>query len=264
MRGGTNMNQIIGKEIRLTGKTYFQNENFQIEKGTYLVVFGRNLSGKTLFAKFLLGEIPFDGWLYVEKGIYTNENRKQLKKKIGYFSFQTETFSSKKTLYEIIKEVEPDSEQRKKAIRNFKWKDKLNDSYETLSYDDKRLVTFYLSMIGKNILILDEPFLEFSEYGKKIISTVLKRINRKKITILFMTNQVENILLGKEYMVFDHGKVISRKRTERLLEDEKLLKEKKYDLPFFLQLSKKLMYYNAIDQIYDNSKELIDELWKSN
>ena len=51
-------------------------------------------------------------------------------------------------------------------------------------------------------------------------------------------------------------------KKEAVLQEEKILKKLGFSLPFIVELSKGLKYYQVVDKIYFNNVELVNDLWK--
>ena len=83
-----------------------------------------------------------------------------------------------------------------------------------------------------------------------------------KITIVLVSTNIEEALNYKYMIVMDHGIVAIEGKTEQVLREEKILKRLGIGLPFYVDLSIQLKYYNLIDKIYLSKEELTKKLWK--
>ena len=50
--------------------------------------------------------------------------------------------------------------------------------------------------------------------------------------------------------------------TQAVLEEERIIKKLGFNLPFIVELSSGLKYYNIVDKIYYDLESLVNYLWK--
>lgn len=81
------------------------------------------------------------------------------------------------------------------------------------------------------------------------------------ITVNLVSNDIEQALHFKYMIVLDNGKVAMEGKTNQVLQEEKILKRLGIGLPFYVDLSIQLKYYNLIDKVYLNKEELVKKLW---
>ena len=91
---------------------------------------------------------------------------------------------------------------------------------------------------------------------------LLKYAKENNITILSVTNNKEELLLGNYILIIDNYKVADYGKTEILLKDEKLLSKYGMKMPFIIELSSGLNYYDLLKNDYSDEKTLIGEIWK--
>ena len=109
------------------------------------------------------------------------------------------------------------------------------------------------------ILILDNALEGISNKERINILRILKRL---KITIVNFTNNSIDTLISDEIIIIGDGKVILHGSKRKVLEDEKFFEKNDLELPFVINLSNKLKFYDLIDKVYFNEKKLVDDLWK--
>ena len=51
-------------------------------------------------------------------------------------------------------------------------------------------------------------------------------------------------------------------KSKLVLQEEKILKKLGFNLPFIVELSNSLKYYQLVDKTYFDSLELVEDLWK--
>ena len=84
---------------------------------------------------------------------------------------------------------------------------------------------------------------------------------KNKISIINFTSRTEEALYG-DYLIllYDH-KIAMEGETIACLKEEQLLKRLGFNLPFMIDLSIQLNYYDIIDDIYLNQDEMVDKIW---
>ena len=96
------------------------------------------------------------------------------------------------------------------------------------------------------------------EFKFKVIS-YLKEQNK---TIINYTTDIEEVLF-LNYLIFIYQEQnIIEGLTQQVLLEEKIFKKLGFNLPFIVELSIGLKYYNLIDEIYFTNESLVDKLWK--
>jgi energy-coupling factor transport system ATP-binding protein len=207
--------------------------NLEINEGSFTAIIGANGSGKsTLVKHFNALLLPSKGTVSVE-GIETKENQFDIRKKVG-FVFQD--FDSQ-IIYPIVQEdiafglenLGMPIADIKKIVNetldrlNIKKLAKLN--VNTLSPGQKQLVALagVLAMRPKYI-IFDEPTTMLDGVNKKNILSIVKELNEKdKLTIIMVTNVLDDLRYAHNVVVLKEGRIIFNDKKELL--DKKILAE---------------------------------------
>ena len=50
--------------------------------------------------------------------------------------------------------------------------------------------------------------------------------------------------------------------TKDILKEEKIIKKLGFNMPFIIELSNGLKYYNIVDKLYYDNESLVNDLWK--
>ncbi len=96
------------------------------------------------------------------------------------------------------------------------------------------------------------------DFKEKVIDYLIKKNKR----IINYTTEIEETLLLDYIIVIHEDKVIMEGLKLQVLSEEKILKKLGFNLPFIIELSQGLMYYNLVDEIYLEKESLVDDLWK--
>ena len=113
------------------------------------------------------------------------------------------------------------------------------------------------------ILFLDDIFKYLSKKEKtemfKILNAIISELH---ISILFTTSMIDDIVdLDNIIVVTDNKIVLNGSFKEIILQDNELTKYG-FKIPIMIDLSRKLQFYNLIEDIYYDVDKVVDTLWK--
>ena len=221
----------------------FNNLSFDVSTCKWTTIIGLSGCGKTTFIRLINndfkydGEILFDGNIIIIDDNFNYENilvSKLIKK-----------YCSKKIYNKIINEYD---------LQNITSK-KVSD----LNEQDKIKLLFCLKLSSKgDIVIIDNLLNKLNCHNKNII---VKILNKLKIKVINMTNNMEDTLFGENIIIMDKGKIMLNDKKENIFMKYDDIKKIGLDLPFIVDLSIKLKYYGLVNKIYFNMEELIGAIW---
>ena len=198
--------------------------DLRLQDGEFIVLSGRNGSGKTLLARHLAGlSQPSEGSVLF-RGKNTKTRRRELRKAVG-FVFQD---SDAQILGQSVAEdvafgpvnlgLGPEEIQRR-ARKALDWANltgKENRRPETLSGGERRrLAIAGVLAMEPECLILDEPFANLDMESVMEIAKICRTLNARGITILVLTHEMEKILhLADRLLILDAGRLCFDGRPE--------------------------------------------------
>jgi len=253
-------------------KVIFKDFNLNIEKGKFVSIVGTTGSGKSTLVKILVGLLKAEGYINIYRMNLCEDNLMDIRRNVGViFENPDNTFVAETVLDEIVFSLE-NLEYAKSTIKNkvdkvleyIPIKEILEKNPHYLSAGEKQLVSLASALITEpKILILDEAFSMVDGVMKDKILKLLKKLNHeKKITIINITNDVEETVYGDEIIVLANGKIKLNGEKIEVYKQEKQLKKLGLDLPFMVDLSNKLSYYGLVDKTILNMNEMVNHLWK--
>lgn len=213
-------------------------------KGFNTFLCGTSGSGKTSLLKAIDKKIKYEGNIICYSKV-----------KIVY---DKNTFNAN-TVEDELKYLSLSDEQKKFVLTFFN-EQKLKFNPNNLSFREKKILLI-CSVLYKNpdVIFIDNLF---SFLTKDDVKMFKDYFNKKGITLINVSNNIEDVLDYPYMIVMDKGIVAIEGQTKHVLKEEKILKRLGIGLPFYVDLSIQLKLYNLIDKIYLNKEELAGSLWK--
>ena len=115
-----------------------------------------------------------------------------------------------------------------------------------------------LEMFPSKRVIFNENLSSLSNKEKKEIFDLLDKQN---INYVNVTSNIEDALFGDYIIVYDEDMKVLEGNKEVVLKNEKLLKKLGFGVPFVVDLSIQLMYYDILDKVYFDVDNLLEALW---
>lgn len=100
-------------------------------------------------------------------------------------------------------------------------------------------------------------------YGLKLDekTEIFKLLKKQNISYINVTSNVEDALYSDYIFVYDGNKLVLEGNRNEVLKEEKTLKRLGYGLPFVVDLSIQLNYYDIFNKVYYDLDELVRALW---
>lgn len=107
-------------------------------------------------------------------------------------------------------------------------------------------------------IVLNEAF-----YGLKMEEklSLIKLMDMRNISFINITSKVEDAILSDYIFVYDNDDLVLEGNMESVLKEERILKRLGYGLPFAVDLSIQLGFYDCLDKVYYDIQELAEDLW---
>lgn len=115
-----------------------------------------------------------------------------------------------------------------------------------------------LEMFPSKRVIFNESLSSLSNKEKKEIFDLLDKQN---INYVSVTSNIEDALFGDYIIVYDEDMKVLEGNKEMVLKNEKLLKKLGFGVPFVVDLSIQLMYYDILNKVYFDVDNLLEALW---
>jgi energy-coupling factor transport system ATP-binding protein len=237
--------------------------NLTINNGEFVCIIGKNGSGKSTFSKILAGLTKFkNGSITVNdidlKKSNNSKTALEIRKNIGIVFQNPETQILFDTVYDDLAfslqnlgfPKEEFSNRIEQALEKVNMKDFMYSKTDELSLGQKQRIAIAANLaITPKVLILDEPTTMLDPISKTAIYKILKDLQSSGTTIIFITNNIDEILLSDRIIIFENGTIKQDFKKENLLDHFEDLKD--FEAPGILSLIKKLSTQNKNLELSD-------------
>ena len=252
-------------------KDLFNNLNVDIEDGKITSIIGPNGSGKSTLVKILIGLYRYNGKIEINNIPLLKDNRKEIRKNIGVvFTNPDNQFVAETVMDDIAFTLENMNYKKVDIRRKVEEITKYLGIYDILecnphdlNSNQKQLVNLASALVHEpKILILDEALTMLDPFDKEKILKILEELNEKGLTILNISHDIEDTMISDKIYVLDKGKIVLSGTKEEVYKKEDKLNSLGFELPFMVELSNRLMFYDLIDHVIYDMEEMVDSLWK--
>ena len=221
----------------------FNNLSFDASMCKWTTIIGLSGCGKSTFIRLINNDFKYDGEIFFEGIIIIID---------GNFNYENILVSK------LIKKYYSKNIYNK-IINEYNLKSITSEKVSDLNEQDKIKLLFCLKLSSKgDIVIIDNLLNKLNCHNKDII---VKILNKLKIKVINMTNNMEDTLLGENIIIMDKGKIMLNDKKENIFMKYDDIKKIGLDLPFVVDLSIKLKYYGLVNKIYFSMEELIGAIW---
>lgn len=248
-------------------KNIFDDFNLDIYEGSFVSIVGKNASGKTTLAKLLAGIYRANGYINIDGFLLNEYFINKIRRNFSFGFNDDNTFDIVLDCLSFTLENLQYSKQEisvliDKISKKFKIENILNKSLHEIT-DSERVKVQIASLLIHNpkIILLDNLLSRLSVDDKKLVIKLLKNYQKEnKMTIMLLTNELEDTLISDRVIVLDDGKIILDGNLNDVYKDD-ALEKLGFDLPFIVRLSHNLMLYDLLDKVYFTDKEVLNKLW---
>lgn len=273
-RGGimSNILEINNLNYKYGKATVFKNFNLSVEEGRYIGVAGSNASGKTTLIKLISGILPscdsiMVGYSYVNSNRIHDHSRDfgvVFGQNLNCFLFDDVYKEMSFPLENLNLDVSEIEKTILDTASSFKINKLLDKKIIDLTNSEKQQLLIAIATLHKpKILLLDSAFTMMDRKTKKQIKDTL--INYKKsfnITIIETTSNLEDVVDSDYLYVIGNGGILIEGKPLVVFREDSLLTRIGLALPFMVDLSLKLEFYELLDHIETDVYRMVDDLWK--
>lgn len=195
-------------------RTVFQQFSLEVQPGTITAILGPNGSGKTTLLHLILGYLkPTQGVVLLGHRPREHYSRRAIGKLIGLVS-QDEYIPFNFTVLEYVllgraphmqllqTPQSEDIDLAKTALLELDMADFSHTPIQSLSGGERQLIMIARALVQQpSILLLDEPTSHLDLSNRSRVLSLLRRLSRQNVTIVFTTQSPETAIAVAEYGV---------------------------------------------------------------
>ncbi len=249
--------------------------SFTVKRGEFVVILGRNGSGKSTIAKLSNSiYVPADGKVTVDgDDTAISENEMPIRKKVGVV-FQN---PDNQIVASIVEEDVafgpenlglPHEEIRTRvdeALKSVGMYDYRHHETHRLSGGQKQRVAIAgMIAMRPECIVLDEPTAMLDPQGRRDVMNTVKSLNKKYgMAVVFITHFMDEAVNADKIIIIDNGKVAAVGTPKEIFSQDKLLSDCGLDVPTPAVLYKKLKEKNIkLDRLTLTADEFTESFLK--
>lgn len=250
----------------------FSHFSLEIEEGKIVSIVGPNNCGKTTLMKLIGGFLPNKDAIVIGYSYLDNEHIKDSAKQIGVVLSDLDHKFLFEDVYQELAFPLENLQYSKEAIQDsiaklsqeLEMEDLLDKKINDLTKEEQQILFFAIALLHKpRILILDQPFSMMNKDRHQKLLNYLKQLNKRDhTTIVLATSNLEDCLIADEMIVLNHGEIYLRGAPLEVMKEDQKLIHLGLELPFMVDLSLKLQFYELLDDIILDMEGMVNTLWK--
>ncbi|OZT10937.1 energy-coupling factor transporter ATPase [Priestia aryabhattai] len=247
--------------------------SFSAHKGEWLAIAGHNGSGKSTLAKILNGLLlPESGHVKVMDTFLDADTIWEIRKQIGMvFQNPDNQFVGSTVQDDIAFGLENNgipyevmAQRIPEALKLVNMSDYVNQEPHSLSGGQKQRVAIAgIIAVQPDIIVLDEATSMLDPIGRtEVLETVRKLKEEKKLTVISITHDLDEVAMADRVIVLNKGKVFASGKPSEIFALGSELTRIGLDLPFSVKLSEKIASLGIpLSKIHLTDEDLVNELW---
>lgn len=250
----------------------FEGLDFEINEGEFICVVGKNGNGKSTLLSLMSGITkPTSGDVLIDN-INTKSKKEfiNLRTKIGIVFQNPENQILFPSVYEDLEfalknlGLQNRKQRIEEALEDVNMREYINKDLYELSLGQKQRINIAgVLAIKPKYIILDEPTTMIDPNEKENIYRCLQKLKKEGYTIIFATNNVDEILLSDKIFIVDEKQIKHVFDKKNIMQNIDLLEKCDIKIPDILQIVLKLSQKNIDLNIKDwTISEIIDEIVK--
>lgn len=224
------MKKVIVENLKyrypLTEELALKNISFEVEKGEFIGIIGRNLAGKSTLCQALVGLVPhfyhgaYGGRVMVDGIEAGKTDISELVSKVGIV-FQnpfTQITGSKLTVYEEIafglenmgisrEEMRQRIDYSLELLDIYRFKDR--NPFELSGGQMQRMAIASIIAMRPEIIVLDEPTSQLDPQGSEEVFKAIQSLSKEGMTIILVEHKIEKVAkYSDRVMLLNNGEIV--------------------------------------------------------
>lgn len=230
--------------------------SFTVKRGEFVVILGRNGSGKSTIAKLsnsiyvpAYGKVTVDG-----DDTAISENEMPIRKKVGVV-FQNPDNQIVASIVEEDVAFGPENlglphdeirtrvDEALKSVGMYDYR--YHETHRLSGGQKQRVAIAGMIAMRPECIVLDEPTAMLDPQGKRDVMNTVKSLNEKYgMAVVFITHFMDEAVNADKIIIIDNGKVAAEGTPKEIFSKDKLLSDCGLDVPTSAVLYKKLREKN--------------------
>jgi len=274
------MKKIIVENLKykypLTNELALKGISFEVAKGEFIGIVGKNLSGKSTLCQALVGLVPhfykgsYGGSVIVDGLQVLQSEISELAHKVGIV-FQnpfTQVTGAKLTVYEEIafglenmgiqrEEMKERIDDALKLLDIYQFKDR--NPFDLSGGQMQRMAIASIIAMKPEIIVLDEPTSQLDPQGSEEVFKAIQNLSKQGMTVIMIEHKMEKIAkYSDRVMLLNDGEIIDFDTPQKIF-SRKDLNDYGVTAPVFTKICKELeikneatgLYPITLDETYD-------------
>lgn len=265
------MKKIVVENLKykypLTNELALKGISFEVEKGEFIGIIGKNSAGKSTLCQSLIGLVPhfykggYGGKVFVD-GLEVGKNEiSEISTKVGIV-FQnpfTQVTGSKLTVYEEIafglenmgisrEEMKERIEYSLKLLDIYKFKDR--NPFDLSGGQMQRMAIASIIAMRPEIIVLDEPTSQLDPQGSEEVFKSIQSLSKEGMTVIMVEHKIEKIAkYSDRVLLLDNGSIVDFDVPQKIFSRDDL-EEHGIIAPAFTRICKGLGIKNKETGLY--------------
>ncbi|MDR1596252.1 MAG: ATP-binding cassette domain-containing protein [Treponema sp.] len=228
-----------------SGNHALKNINLTVQKGEFVAIVGRNGSGKSTFAGVVSGLIrPTKGAVFIN-GINTKSKRQfiELRKTLGMVFQNPEN----QIVFEKVRDdiafglrnlnfTDTEIENRIEEISKIMDIENFTDSFELSMGQKQRVAIASVLAMNPQCIVFDEPTAMLDPKGKKDIQNIVVDLHKSGLTVVYVTNVIDEVLPADRIVVIENGSVKDEFKKQELFDNIEKMRSFGLEIPLIMDL----------------------------
>lgn len=243
-----------------SGENVLENINMEIQEGKIISIIGKNGSGKSTLLSLIAGLYnPTKGHIIIDDiDTSSKKDTMDLRKKVGIVFQNPDNQILFPSVYDDMEfalnnlKIDNKKERIEQALETVNMKEFMyKDSYELSLGQKQRINIASVLSVAPKYLLMDEPTTMVDSYEKEKIYNCFKKLKSEGYTIVFVTNNINEILLSDKIVIIENKQIKKTFEKNDILDNIQLLKESEIRIPDVLQIIMQLKEKNINIEITD-------------
>lgn len=261
------MEEIV-KVKQLSYGNILDNINLTFYENKIHYISGSNNCGKNTFMRILSGGILSSNQVFYQGGDINTISSYEFSRMVGEVLTLDKDFSFSIVKQEILYQLDRLNLDRGEHLKRYQevvkllqLKEQIEKNTSDLNGYEKLKLLVALQLVNRpKVLLLGNVFTYIAKKKQEEFMVLLKKI--KGLTVIISSNDLSSSLYSEYLHLFHKGKLILSGKTMEVLKKDSIINKLGLELPFMVDLSLKLQYYNLLEDIELDMNGMVQKLWK--